>query len=327
MRVLLAGWFSFLHGEATAGDVLAAQAVAGALDAAGIGYDVAWSPVFRQDALTLEQARPERYSHLVFVCGPLHGEQITALHSAYASCRRIAVGVSVVDEHDPACRGFDLLLPRDAPGAPAVRDLAAAVPPGPAAVPVTGVFLTGGQGEYGGRRRHDQVTANLTAWLGSTDCAPLVLDTRLDSADWRLCSTADALGSLIARLDLVVTTRLHGLVLGLRAGIPVLAVDPVAGGGKVSAQAAAWDWPAVLDADLVCEHALLGQWWHWCQSPAGRRRAQAAAAGRASQPEAVLAALVGAIRFGAPTGTGRGPRGAAPPRSASARLPTPRRNT
>lgn len=87
MRVLLTGWFSFLHGEATAGDLLGAQAVAAVLDAAGVAYDVAWSPVFRPGGLGLTQAAPERYTHLVFACGPVHGDQVAGLHVRYRSCR------------------------------------------------------------------------------------------------------------------------------------------------------------------------------------------------------------------------------------------------
>jgi hypothetical protein len=295
MRVLLTGWFSFRHGEATAGDVLAAQAVAAALDAAGVAYDIAWSPVFRPGALELAEAAPERYTHLIFACGPVHGDQIAGLHTRYRSCRRIAVGVSVVDENDPACQGFDVLLPRDAPGRAPVRDLVPAMLPeqaGRGALPVTGVFLTTGQGEYGRRRQHDLVSSRLTAWLNTKRCAPVPLDTRLDSGDWRLCSSPEALATLISRLDIVVTMRLHGLVLALRAGVPVLAVDPVAGGGKVTAQAAAWDWPAVLAAEQVTEQSLLDERWDWCRSPAGRSEALRAAALGMEQPQALLAALV-----------------------------------
>jgi hypothetical protein len=50
MRVLLIGWASFLHGEATAGDVLSLRAAGLALTEAGIDHDVAWSPGFRPDA-------------------------------------------------------------------------------------------------------------------------------------------------------------------------------------------------------------------------------------------------------------------------------------
>lgn len=299
MRVLLTGWFSFLHGEATAGDVLAAQAAAAALDAAGVGYDIAWSPVFRPGALGLGDAAPERYTHLVFVCGPVSGDQIRGLHVRYRSCRRIAVGVTVVDEKDPACAGFDVLLPRDAPGMAPVRDLAAAAPggpPGSSAMPVAGVVLTNGQGEYGQRRQHDLVTARLADWLAGKSCAPVPLETRLDSADWRLCSSPDALTALISRLDIVLTTRLHGLVLALRAGVPALAVDPVAGGGKVTAQAAAWNWPAVVAAEQTANRGLLDEWWDWCGSAAGHCQAASAAGHGAEQPRALLDALVRAVR-------------------------------
>lgn len=69
-RVLVTGWPSFLHGEATAGDVLAMAAVQDALAAAGIPCDLAWSPVFRPGRRTLDDAPPGAYSHLVFACGP-----------------------------------------------------------------------------------------------------------------------------------------------------------------------------------------------------------------------------------------------------------------
>lgn len=87
------------------------------------------------------------------------------------------------------------------------------------AMPVTGVFLTAGQGEYGLRRLHDLVTARLRAWLATKDCAPLELETRLDS--------------------------------------------------KVTARAAAWNWPAVLAAEQTVHRGLLDELWDWC----GRQRA------------------------------------------------------
>ncbi len=104
MRVLVAGWPSFLHGEATAGDVLAMEAVRRGLAGADVECDLAWSPVFRPGGLDLGRADPASYSHLVFACGP-HGPQIEELHRRYARCTRIAVGVSVIDPDDPAVAG------------------------------------------------------------------------------------------------------------------------------------------------------------------------------------------------------------------------------
>jgi hypothetical protein len=274
MRVLLTGWFSFVHGEATAGDVLSLERVRAALS--DLPCDVAWSPVFRPGALTIEEAQPEDYSHVVFVCGPLHGPYVRQLHERYAGCRRIAIGVSVIDPNDPAAAGFDHILARDAPGVTPRQDLAALAPF--TAVPVIGVILAPGQTEYGARRRHDGVHACLTSWVGRQDCARLSLDTRLDQHEWRSFASPDQLLSVIGRLDMVVTTRLHGLVTALRCGVPALAVDPVMGGAKVAAQATAWNWPAVVTAGELTER-VLHQWWRWCLSEDGR------AAARASLPD------------------------------------------
>ncbi|MZE75603.1 polysaccharide pyruvyl transferase family protein, partial [Streptomyces sp. SID5475] len=136
-RVLLTGWFSFLHGEATVGDLLALDRVRAALDRQGTAYDTAWSGGFHPRGLRLDAADPGRYRAVVFICGPLHGPQIEDLHRRFPDCLRIAVGVSVLDAADPAVRGFHRVLARDAPDAPPRRDLAVSAPRSPAP-PVVG---------------------------------------------------------------------------------------------------------------------------------------------------------------------------------------------
>ena len=293
--VLVTGWPSFLHGEATAGDVLAMEAVVQALGSAHVFCEAAWSPVLRPGELTLEGADPGRYTHVVFACGPLHGRQLEELHGRYAQCRRIAVGVLIIDPADPAARGFHVVLPRDGDGAAAHRDLAAqvCVP----RLPVVGVIMAPSQPEYAQRRRHDQVAAELAAWLAGQDCARLPLDTRLDSRDWRHAATPAQLESVLVRLDMVVTTRLHGLVLSLKNGVPVLAVDPVADGAKVTGQARAWHWPAVITPTgretarhRVLDSAELDRQWHWCLSDEAVAQARAAAA--AAPPRTLTADLL-----------------------------------
>jgi Polysaccharide pyruvyl transferase len=307
-RVLVVGWSSLLHGEATAGDVLATAAVCARLRAADIAYDTAWSPAMHRaygDPATepllagvlLDGVDPCAYTDLVFVCGPLTGAPVEQLVAAFGHARRIAVGVSVLDPTDPAVRGFDHVLPRDAPAAPPQVDLAARPPV--AALPLVGVFLTHGQGEYGGRRRHDAVTAALGAWLAGQRCARLELETRLDPRDWRLPATPAEVLATIARLDAVVTTRLHGLVLALRTGVPAVAVDPVAGGGKVTAQARAWGWPAVVGAEEAlaagCEE-LLDRHLTWALGPAGRAAAAGCGQAASRAGQGALDALVALLR-------------------------------
>ncbi|MEV6793328.1 polysaccharide pyruvyl transferase family protein [Streptomyces sp. NPDC051320] len=271
-RLLLTGWFSFLDGEVTVGDLMAQQRMSLALDQAGVAHDTAWSPGFRPGALTLEDAEPASYGRLLFVCGPAHGDQLLALHRRFERCRRLAVDVTVVDRRDPAVTSFDHVVARDGlPGGPRL-DMSATAPLG-RRPPVVGVLLTGGQGEYGTLRRHTDVNERLTGWVGQQDCARVEADTRLAIDDWRHCATAEQFMALAEKFDLVLTTRLHGMVLSLRAGTPVIAVDPVQGGAKVSAQARALRWPALVAAGAESP-ALLDRWWSWCLSPAGRAAAE-----------------------------------------------------
>lgn len=279
-HVLVVGWSSVLHGEATAGDVLAMRTVERALRAAGVRHDTAWSAVMcPPGGLALDGADPRRYSHLVFVCGPATGEAVLELHERFAHCTRIAVGVSVLDPADPAVAGFHQVIARDRPQSPPRPDLATVAPMVSAdrLPPVLGIFLTGGQREYGSRRRHETVIETLRPWLGGLPAALLDLDTRLDPRDWRQPSTPEQLQAVLGRVDSVVTMRMHGLVLSLKSGVPVVALDPVDGGGKVTAQAQALDWPAVLDAGDITPGSL-DRALEWCLSGNGRAAARQAAA-------------------------------------------------
>jgi hypothetical protein len=305
-RALIAGWPSFVQGEATAGDVLSMTAVERRLAAANVPADLAFSPVLRPDALSLADADPARYSHLVFVCGPAHGPQVADLHRRYAGCRRIAVGVSVIDPDDPAVTGFHTVLARDRPGAPPRPDLSADAGVHP--VPVIGVILAPDQREYGSHRGHDEATARLTQWINGYDCAPLPCDTRLDSRDWRHCGTPDQVVSLLRRTDMVVTTRLHGMLLALRNGVPALAVDPVHGGAKVLAQAGQLGWPAALSLSDLHDVDRLRHWWDWCLSTSGRAAAHRVAAGPVTDsllPELVEELVATSDRTVAGAGWGR----------------------
>lgn len=65
----------------------------------------------------------------------------------------------------------------------------------------------------------------------------------------------------------MLTTRLHGLVLVLRLGVPVLAVDPVDGGAKSARR----PLPGLASAGEVLKDVdCLQPWWNWCLSAEGR---------------------------------------------------------
>ena len=77
---------------------------------------------------------------------------------------------------------------------------------------------------------------------------------------------------MIARMDAVVTTRLHGTVLAMKHGVPAVVIDPVAGGHKVARQARTIGWDTVFTADAL-DDGQLSAALDFCLSPAGRRQA------------------------------------------------------
>lgn len=278
VRVLLTGWFSFEDAEVTAGDLLARDTVAGWLHEAGIAHDVAVASTFRQPGeLDLRAASPSSYSHLLFACGPAAGAPVEDLFNRFARCRRIAVGVSVVDRS--ASVPADEVLPRDittgAAAVPGLPDLGLAVTT--RGTPVVAVIRSHPQPEYGDRHRLRDAHAAVDRLLLNAGVAPVNVDTWLHPGRPEVCSTPGQVESVLSRVDAVVTTRLHGLVLALKVGVPALAVDPVAGGGKVSRQAAALGWPAAVRVDAMDERAMREKL-TWCLTAAARAQAALRAA-------------------------------------------------
>lgn len=235
MRVLVTGWFSFSDGEATVGDLRAADVVRGWLDDAGLPYDLALASTFA-GGVDWREVPPAAYSHLVFVCGPAHGERLDALLERFAGCRRVAVDVTLVPGRRPS---FDAVLARDGPST-ARPDLAISTPR--QAVPLVGVVRAHPQPEYGDALALQEAHTAIDRALAAEHVASVELDTRVDprEAGRQSCAHIEA---PIARMDAVVSTRLHGLVTALKLGVPAVAVDAVRRSGKVTAQAGALGWP------------------------------------------------------------------------------------
>lgn len=251
-RALVVGWYSFPAMGATAGDMLARDVVCEWLNEARIPYDVAVAVPF-VDGVSLEDVDPHNYSRLVFVCGPFgNGPPITGLLSAFAHCELIGVDVSMLDpieEWNP----FSLLLERDSSRTVA-PDLAFARKS--ESVPVVGVLKVHHQNEYGRRARHDDANRAIDRMLERTRVARVPIETRLDTNDAGHHS-AGQVESLIARMDAVVTTRLHGCVLALKHGVPPIAIDPIAGGAKVRRQCEAIGWELIFTVDELDDDLLL----------------------------------------------------------------------
>jgi len=102
------------------------------------------------------------------------------------------------------------------------------------------------------------------------------IDTRLDTNRWGLRTPAEV-ESLISRMDVVITTRMHGMVHALKHGVPTVAIDSVAGGAKIDRQGKTLGWPLVFTVDSLTDDALREAFDH-CLTPEARAEARACAA-------------------------------------------------
>jgi len=251
MRTLVMGWFSFEGMGATAGDLLARDLVCAWLTQAGQPWDVAVAPPF-PGGVDWRSVDPDRYARVVFVCGPFAPFELShEILSRFAHCRLIGINLSMFrtpEEWNP----FDLLLERDSPVS-ARPDITFLSPT--TRVPVVGIIRVEPQREYGERGMHRRADELIDRLASSREMAVVNIDTRLDVNATGQRSPAE-IESLVARMDIVVTTRLHGTVLALKHGVPAIAIDPIAGGAKIQRQAEVIGWPLVFNAETLSDEEL-----------------------------------------------------------------------
>ncbi len=296
MKSLVAGWFSFDEVVATVGDLLARDVLCGWLDRARIAYEVANAPLVG-GGIDWRTADPADYDRVIFVCGPFGRRPLPAqLVERFGGRPLVGVDLTML-EGEGAWNPFDLLFARDGVGSERGRpDLSFGAEPAPA-LTVAAVVLAQPQGEYAGGL-HGAAGEAIARLPDLRPTALFYTDTDLLDAD-RVRSAAEV-ASLITRADVVVTTRLHGLVLALRQRVPAVAIDPIAGGAKLTRQAEAIGWPALVSADALTDQAL-GEAFDFCLRPEARSRARECAEGarrELAELEQSFVAALGELRAG-----------------------------
>jgi hypothetical protein len=290
MKTLVTGWFSFEEMGATAGDLLARDVVCEWLDDAGCSYDVALAPPFR-GGVAWRSVNADEYRQVVFVCGPFgNGWPLTEFLPHFDHCRLIGVDVSMLqrlEEWNP----FDLLLERDS-SARAHPDISF-ISTRPK-VPVVGVVQVAPQKEYGERALHEAAHSAIERLLDAREVATVSIDTRLDENTSGLRTPAEV-ESTIARMDAVVTTRLHGTVLALKNGVPALPIDPIAGGAKIRRQVETIGWPVIFTADQLDSEQLQAAL-DYCLTEEARREARQCAARAVSVVEGLRERFISELR-------------------------------
>jgi len=246
-KTLVMGWFSFEQADATAGDLIAKDVVCEWLESAGRTYEVALAAPF-DGGVSLDSIDPGDYSHVIFVCGPFFKNNLLR---RFERSKLVGVNLSMVEpveEWNP----FDLLLERDSSqiSRPDITFLAAGQSPlrEPGDGPAIGVVRMDPEEVPADSGHHEAANRAIGRILDSREGASSI-DTRLDIPNRSGLRTPKEVEGMIASMDLVLTTRLHGLVLAIKNRVPAVAVDPIPGGGKLIRQAHSIGWPLVFGAD------------------------------------------------------------------------------
>jgi hypothetical protein len=299
MTTLVAGWFSFDGMGATAGDLLARDLACKWLERAGRNYNVACGRPFT-GGVDWRSVDATDYEEIVFVCGPFgNGPPLDAFLERFSRARLVGLDISLLEPLE-AWDPFDLLWERDSTRT-ARPDISFLSHPSP--VPVVGEVLVHHQSEYPGAM-HDHANAAVRRLLSSREAAVVRIDTRLDDNSTGL-RTANEVVSLVARMDMIVTTRLHGTVLALKHGVPALAIDPIAGGAKVIRQARTVGWPIAYTADVLSDDEL-NRAFDFCLTQEAhreaRRCAERARAALTAVRDEFIASLSGDVTSDVPRG-------------------------
>jgi hypothetical protein len=289
MKTLVTGWFSFEGMGATAGDVIARDIACEWLASAGRPYDVAVPPPFA-NGIDWRRTNPADYREILFVCGPFPNNSSTREFLArFADSRLLGLNLTMIEPVE-LWNPFDILFERDS-SVTSRPDITFLAPP--ALVPVVGVILVHPQPEYRDRGRHSIANAAIDRLIRARNVATVAIDTRMEHNSGGL-RTPGEIESVIAKMDVVVTTRLHGTVFALKNGVPPLVIDPIAGGAKISKQLDRIGWPVVFSVDGLSESAL-DDAFSYCLTSEARNAARECAARAASMLDRLPSEFITAI--------------------------------
>jgi hypothetical protein len=252
-KALVVGFFS------TFGDLEVLYVVKNWLTEAGLEFDISsYSKVVNNEihgSKNIYEIDPLQYTHLIIVCGPFWRDYFKNNKIdffRFSHCNIIGINLSMIESKNKF-NPFNTLFPRDANGV-GIPDLSLLYDT--KEQPVIGLCLAPNQPEYGDRQNHDYINNLIIKTIAVQKYGIVNINTQWPlERNESLNYDPDGFESVCKRIDVLITTRLHGLVLGLKAGTPVIAIDPIIGGDKVSAQGRALGWPIVfLSEDISAEN-------------------------------------------------------------------------
>jgi Polysaccharide pyruvyl transferase len=287
MKTLLAGWFSLEQMGATAGDLMACDLARQWPEAAEHSVDVAVAPSFSR-GVDWQAVDPALYPDVVFVCRPFsNGWPISEFLERFPKARRVGLNLIMLEPLE-IWNPFHLSLARARPSRPELAFLS-----DQPKVPLVGLVLVHAQLEYKSGL-HQAANDAICLLTRPRSMAVVQIDSRLDINATGLWTPTEV-ESLIAGMDVVLTTRLHGTVLTLKNGVPAIAIDPIAGGAKIRRQAETIGWPVCFNAEQLSDDDLSRDF-EYCLTREARTRARERAESAGQKLSDVRAEFIAAVR-------------------------------
>jgi len=247
-KTLIIGAFSDIGKNATFGDIQAKEVLISWLNENKMNFDVIDNVSNTEKQQLIEEIDPNKYDTLIYVCGPFGKNKI---YKKFSHCLKIGLDISIINNEDyylNDSNGLNFIIPRESPSK---TNPELAFEATSNKVLVVGLCLVHFQNPIE-TSRHQQVDVAVEKYFKDSGNAIIKLDTLINTPIRKNPTNITSISqfeSLVRKCDVIISSRLHGLVYSLKNNIPVVAIDPKLGGGKVTKQANELGWPVIINGD------------------------------------------------------------------------------
>lgn len=200
-----------------------------------------------------EAVDPARYSYLIVCCGPYDSSMFNRKGiklSDFSHCKRVVFNTTMV-ETIASWSPFQYLVERDSDQN--IRTESAFLYDKKPNEFITTCFIST-QGEHGDSQIHQTVITKVFDYLRENQLLSIPIDTKFPSYNNDAnFESVDQFIAVASKSKVLITNRLHGMVFGLLAGVPVIVIDGIKGGGKLTKQCHQIGLPVIPGEKLSSE--------------------------------------------------------------------------
>jgi len=248
-KIALCGWFSLEKGQATSGDILCLNEVSSWLKQWKFEFEIIYAK--KVGGRGYKDYNRDFFATQIFICGPIDGKYEVQkelfdwfLGSWYFWSNSIINRIDSMHSQNSIIRdGIEPIYPDFSFLQPTLN------------VPFVITIFRDAQKEYGVNNcLHNTVSSIVNNVLNEGNYFHETISTELNCSWQEMLMKSMAIEKFISCADLVITTRLHGLIHSLRSGRMAIAIDQIRDGAKLATLCNQIEYPYfILAEDLTKE--------------------------------------------------------------------------